>query len=60
MPGWLQVFANHQPVSITAEAVRALTVGGHTATYVWRSVAWDAGILAVFAPLAVRRYRRAV
>lgn len=28
MPGWLQVFAEHQPVSVTASAVRALVLGG--------------------------------
>jgi ABC transporter DrrB family efflux protein len=60
MPGWLQVFARHQPVSVTANAVRALTIGGPTASYVWQSIAWGVGILAVFAPIAVRLYRRAV
>jgi ABC transporter DrrB family efflux protein len=58
MPGWLQVFANHQPVSITVNAVRALTLGGPTGTYVWEALAWIAGILIVFATLAVRLYRR--
>jgi ABC-2 type transport system permease protein len=60
MPGWLQVFAEHQPVSVTASAVRALVLGGPTASYVLQSLAWSAGLLVVFAPLAVRRYRRAV
>ena len=60
MPGWLQAFATHQPVSATTSAVRALTVGGPTATYVWQAIAWCVGILVVFAPLAVRLYRRAV
>jgi ABC transporter DrrB family efflux protein len=60
MPGWLQVFAEHQPVSATASAVRALTIGGPTADFVWQSVVWDVGILLVFAPIAVRLYRRAV
>jgi ABC-2 type transport system permease protein/oleandomycin transport system permease protein len=60
MPGWLQTFAEHQPVSVTASAVRALMQGGPTATLVWQSLAWIAGILIVFAPLAVRRYRRSV
>ncbi len=60
MPGWLQGFANHQPVSVTASAVRALTLGGPTASFVWQSLAWAVGIVAVFAPLAVWRYRRAV
>lgn len=60
MPGWLQVWAEYQPVSVTASAVRALALGGPTASLVWQSVAWCVGILAVFAPLAVRRYRRAI
>jgi len=60
MPGWLQAFAAHQPVTATANAVRALTIGGPTATYVWKALLWDVGILVVFAPIAVRLYRRAV
>ena len=60
MPGWLQAFAENQPVSATASAVRALTIGGPTADYVWEAIAWCVGILLVFAPIAVRLYRRAV
>ena len=60
MPGWLQAFANHQPVSVTASAVRGLVLGGPAATYIWQTLAWCAGIVAVFAPLAVYRYRRAL
>jgi ABC-2 type transport system permease protein len=60
MPGWLQVFAEHQPVSVTASAVRALVLGGPTADYVLQSLAWSVGIILVFAPIAVRSYRRAV
>jgi len=59
MPSWLQVWANHQPVSITVNAVRALMIGGPTATPVIQSLAWSVGLIAVFAPMAVRRYRRA-
>ena len=59
MPSWLQVWANHQPVSITVNAVRALMIGGPTATPVLQSIAWSVGLIAVFAPLAVRRYRKA-
>jgi len=69
MPGWLQVWARNQPVSMTANAVRALAgslprtpgvAGQSTASYVFKAVAWCVGILIVFAPIAVRRYRRAV
>jgi ABC transporter DrrB family efflux protein len=61
MPSWLQPWAEHQPVSVTATAVRDLMLGGsETAYHVAQSLAWCVGILLVFAPLAVRRYRRAV
>jgi ABC-2 type transport system permease protein/oleandomycin transport system permease protein len=59
MPDWLQAFANHQPVSATVNAVRGLMIGGADASDVLAAIAWSVGIIAVFAPLAVRRYRRA-
>ncbi|HEY3726721.1 MAG TPA: ABC transporter permease [Solirubrobacteraceae bacterium] len=66
MPGWLQVFAAHQPLTYMVNAVRALTLGphaeallGHPASYfVVRALVWTAAILAVFLPLAVAKYRR--
>ena len=60
MPGWLQAFAAHQPVSVAIDAVRALTYGGPFASTgkVLASLAWSVGIIVVFAPLAIRRYRR--
>jgi ABC-2 type transport system permease protein/oleandomycin transport system permease protein len=58
MPGWLRAFAEHQPVTAAVDAVRSLVLGGPWGQNVLISVAWSAGILAVFAPLAVRRYRR--
>jgi ABC transporter DrrB family efflux protein len=58
MPGWLQVWAEHQPVSVTASAVRALMLGGPATSYVVQSLAWSAVILLVFVPLAVWRYQR--
>ncbi|MEV6008048.1 ABC transporter permease [Streptomyces sp. NPDC051976] len=60
MPGWLQAFADHQPVSRTADAVRVLVLGGPATNDIWQALAWDAGIVAVFAPLGVWLYRRAV
>ena len=59
MPGWLQGWARHQPVSAAADAVRACMLGGPTATKVITSLAWSLGIGIVLAPIAVRRYRRA-
>jgi ABC-2 type transport system permease protein/oleandomycin transport system permease protein len=57
MPGWLQAFAKHQPVSVVVDGVRALTLGGPTASDVVQALAWIVGIIALCAPLAVRRYR---
>jgi ABC-2 type transport system permease protein/oleandomycin transport system permease protein len=58
MPGWLQVFAKHQPVSEVVNAVRALTLGGPTTSHVLTALAWIVGIVVVAAPLAVKRYRK--
>ncbi len=60
MPGWLQAFAKRQPVSVVVNAVRALTLGGPTASHVVQALAWIVAIVALFAPLAVMRYRRVV
>jgi ABC-2 type transport system permease protein len=58
MPGWLQTFAEHQPVSVVVNAVRGLTYGGATTGEVLAAVAWIVAIVAVCAPIAVKRYRR--
>jgi ABC transporter DrrB family efflux protein len=59
MPGWLQVFAANQPITTTVDALRALVLGGPALRPVLATLAWMVGILAVFVPLAVWRYRRA-
>jgi len=58
MPGWLRAFANVQPVSVSVNAVRALVVGGPIEHWLWQSLVWGAGILVVFAVVAVRQYRK--
>jgi ABC-2 type transport system permease protein/oleandomycin transport system permease protein len=58
MPGWLQAFADHQPVTATANAIRHLSQGGDIAWPLTQSLLWIAAIIAVFAPLAVARYRK--
>jgi ABC transporter DrrB family efflux protein len=60
MPGWLQPWARNQPVSSTISVVRALTIGGPTTGEVLEAVAGCVGILVIFAPIAVRPYRRAI
>jgi ABC-2 type transport system permease protein/oleandomycin transport system permease protein len=58
MPGWLQAFARNQPVSVTADTVRALSEGGPITHYALQSGAWILGFIVVFSWLAVRSYRR--
>ncbi len=60
MPGWLQAFAAHQPVTQAVDAARSLMLGGtYTNTgAIWASLAWSIGLLAILAPLAVRKYRK--
>ena len=59
MPGWLQAFANNQPVTYVINTMRALALGGPIEANLLKSLAWLAGIFIVFAPLAVRAYKRA-
>jgi len=66
MPGWLQGFALHQPITPMVDAVRCLTLGGPhavglsgtTAHYVVVSLVWSAALVAVFLPVTLWRYRR--
>ncbi len=58
MPGWLQAWVKVNPVTHLVEATRGLMVGGDVAWPVTQSLLWTVGITAVFAPLAVRAYRR--
>ncbi len=61
MPGWLQTFAaDINPFSIVVDALRALWLGSPAGDSIWLAVVWSVGLIAIFAPLAVRRYRRAV
>lgn len=57
MPGWLQPVARNNPVTLVANLLRGLAVGEVTWSMVLPVALWIIGITAVFAPLAVRRYR---
>lgn len=57
-PGWLQAFANVNPITVTVDALRVLCLGGPTSTAVWQAIAWIAGLTAVAVSTAVLRYRR--
>jgi ABC transporter DrrB family efflux protein len=56
-PGWLQAFAKVSPVTLTANAARSLALTGAPAS-LGGTLAWIGGLLAVFVPLSVWRYRR--
>ena len=58
MPGWLQAFVRVNPMSDLATATRGLMTGGPAASATLKSALWALGIVVVFAPLAVRVYRR--
>jgi ABC transporter DrrB family efflux protein len=60
MPAALQWFAEWNPFSVTVNAIRALFIGDPAGNSVWGAVAWSVGIAAVFAFLAVTKYKRAV
>jgi len=59
MPSALRWFADINPFTVMVDAMRALWVGAPAGNNVWGAVVWSLVILAVFAPLAVARYRRA-
>ena len=67
MPGWLQAFANWNPLSALAAACRHLFGNPNPAAMVpaWPMqhpelavLLWSVALIAVFAPLSVRLYRR--
>lgn len=59
MPGVVHAFADVNPVTLVVNAARALTIGhGHAAAPALETLAWLAGLLLVFVPLAGRAFRR--
>jgi ABC-2 type transport system permease protein/oleandomycin transport system permease protein len=57
MPSWLQAFAKVSPVTLTADAARSYALTGAPAS-LGGAAAWIGGLLALFVPLCVWRYRR--
>jgi len=68
MPSWLQGFADNQPITVLTNTARSLMLpdevaaglGLDTGTLLLQSAGWILAILAVFAPFAVRQYRKVV
>ena len=58
MPGPVQWFAEHQPVTSIVNTIRALFAEQPVGTDGWVAIAWCLGLLVVAYALAMRTYRR--
>ena len=66
MPGWMQAFANNQPMTQMVDTVRSLTGGaaaqqllGHpTSYYLVPALLWTAALIGIFGPLAAWLLKR--
>ncbi|MFL5962757.1 MAG: ABC transporter permease [Gaiellaceae bacterium] len=58
LPNWLEPIAKASPVTLTADAARTLALTGGVPHSLWGALAWIVGIVALFLPLSVWRYRR--
>ncbi len=59
MPGWLQVFVNHNPITYAVDAIRAWFNGSSPGTSAWWALGWFTVIMLVFMVLSVRKFRNA-
>ncbi len=59
MPSWLRAFAEHNPVTVTVNTLRAFFDGTPLGSDGWQALAWGVGVIVVFLPLAVRKFRMA-
>ncbi|GGO70938.1 ABC transporter permease [Nonomuraea cavernae] len=59
-PGWLKAWSDVNPVTHLADAIRGLLIGGEVADPALVSLLWSAGFVLVFAPLAIRVFRKHV
>jgi len=57
MPGGLKQFAEVNPITTVVDAVRSLWLSTPANSDIWMSFVWCVVLIAIFAPLAVRRYR---
>ena len=58
MPDALQWFAEINPFTVVVDAMRSLWLGAPAGNDVWGAFAWSIALIALFAPLAVARYRK--
>jgi ABC-2 type transport system permease protein len=60
MPGWIQGFAAHQPVTPVVETLRSLLLGTPAGSSPWQALAWCTGILVTSIALAGVLFRRRI
>ena len=58
MPDGLQQFAEANPFTTITDALRSLWLDTPANSDIWMAFVWCFAIIAVFAPLAIRRYRQ--
>ena len=58
MPGWLQAFAEVNPITHVVNLCRNLAQGGPLASYAWVTIFWIAVMVVGIGSLATWRYRR--
>jgi ABC transporter DrrB family efflux protein len=57
MPDWLQIFAKINPVTPMVDTMRGLAWGTDISSSLWKILVWDAAIILITLPLALRRYQ---
>ena len=60
LPGWMQGFVKVNPMTHLVDSMRGLFLGTPVGNHVWWTLAWCAGFVVVFMPLALRAYRQKV
>jgi ABC-2 type transport system permease protein len=58
MPGWLQGFAQNQPITPLVETIRGFLLGGDIASYWPAALAWSVGIIVVATVWGALLFRR--
>jgi ABC-type multidrug transport system permease subunit len=58
MPAWLQPFVRVNPITVAADSLRGLLLGGAVLAPVLKTLLWIVVLTVIFAPLVIRQYRR--
>ncbi len=58
MPSWLQAFAEHQPITVVIDTVRALMLGQDPGQVGVEALAWSIGLTVIFFPIALFMYKK--